>query len=41
MVDAELFKTASKAFAQKLINDPKLGTQGSQHLTALLQLLGR
>jgi aldehyde:ferredoxin oxidoreductase len=31
-VDAELFKTASRAFAGKLINDPKLGTQGSQHL---------
>jgi aldehyde:ferredoxin oxidoreductase len=30
--DAELFKTASRAFAQKLINDPKLGTQGAQHL---------
>jgi len=30
--NAELFRTAAKAFAQKLINDPKLGTQGSQHL---------
>jgi aldehyde:ferredoxin oxidoreductase len=27
-----LFRTAAKAFAQKLINDPKLGTKGSQHL---------
>ncbi|CAG0969507.1 aldehyde:ferredoxin oxidoreductase [Anaerolineales bacterium] len=31
-VDAEFFRTASKNFAQKLINDPKLGTKGSQHL---------
>jgi aldehyde:ferredoxin oxidoreductase len=30
--DGELFRSASRAFAQKLINDPKLGTQGSQHL---------
>jgi aldehyde:ferredoxin oxidoreductase len=30
--DPDLFRSASKAFAQKLINDPKLGTQGSQHL---------
>ena len=30
--DEALFRTAAKAFAQKLINDPKLGTQGSQHL---------
>lgn len=32
LADAGLFRTASRAFAQKLINDPKLGTQGSQHL---------
>ena len=31
-VDAELFRNTSRAYAQKLINDPKLGTQGSQHL---------
>ncbi|RPH60047.1 MAG: aldehyde ferredoxin oxidoreductase [Chloroflexi bacterium] len=30
--DAKLVQTAARAFAQKLINDPKLGTQGSQHL---------
>lgn len=30
--DETLFRTAAKAFAQKLINDPKLGTKGSQHL---------
>jgi aldehyde:ferredoxin oxidoreductase len=32
MADAELFRSAARSFAQKLINDPKLGTQGSQHL---------
>lgn len=32
MADRDLFQTASREFAQKLINDPKLGTQGSQHL---------
>ena len=31
-VDEELFRNTSRAYAQKLINDPKLGTQGSQHL---------
>ncbi|PWB56253.1 MAG: aldehyde ferredoxin oxidoreductase [Anaerolineales bacterium] len=30
--DGNLLRTATKTFAQKLINDPKLGTQGSQHL---------
>ena len=30
--NAELIRTAARTFAQKLINDPKLGTQGSQHL---------
>lgn len=30
--DAELFKTASKRFATELINDPKTGQKGSQHL---------
>ncbi len=30
--DGDLLRTAAKTFAQKLINDPKLGTQGSQHL---------
>jgi aldehyde:ferredoxin oxidoreductase len=30
--DAERFRTAARAFAQKLIQDPKLGTKGSQHL---------
>ncbi len=32
MVDAERFRAAARTFAQKLINDPKLGTKGSQHL---------
>ena len=30
--DAEFFRTSARTFAQKLINDPKLGTKGSQHL---------
>jgi aldehyde:ferredoxin oxidoreductase len=30
--DPELFRNAARTFAQKLIHDPKLGTQGSQHL---------
>ena len=30
--DEALFRTAARAFAQKLINDPKLGRSGSQHL---------
>jgi len=32
LADAELFRAAARTFAQKLINDPKLGTKGSQHL---------
>jgi aldehyde:ferredoxin oxidoreductase len=32
LVNAELFRTAARTFAQKLINDPKLGRNGSQHL---------
>lgn len=32
LANAELFRTAARTFAQKLINDPKLGTKGSQHL---------
>ncbi|NTW45196.1 MAG: aldehyde ferredoxin oxidoreductase, partial [Anaerolineaceae bacterium] len=30
--DEDLFRTAARDFAQKLINNPKLGTKGSQHL---------
>ena len=40
MVDETLFRTASKAFAQKLINDPKLGTKGSQHLYGTASIVG-
>ena len=32
LANAELFRTASKRFAQELINDPKTGQKGSQHL---------
>ena len=35
-----LFRTAAKAFAQKLINDPKLGTKGSQHLYGTASIVG-
>lgn len=38
--DVELFRTASRAFAQKLINDPKLGTQGAQHLYGTASIVG-
>jgi aldehyde:ferredoxin oxidoreductase len=38
--DEELFHTASKAFAQKLITDPKLGTKGSQHLYGTASIVG-
>jgi aldehyde:ferredoxin oxidoreductase len=40
MVDEALFRAASKAFAQKLINDPKLGTKGSQHLYGTASIVG-
>jgi aldehyde:ferredoxin oxidoreductase len=30
--DENLLRTAARTFAQKIINDPKLGTKGSQHL---------
>ena len=40
LADAELFMTASRAFAQKLINDPKLGTQGAQHLYGTASIVG-
>lgn len=38
--DEELFRNASRTFAQKLINDPKLGTQGSQHLYGTASIVG-
>jgi aldehyde:ferredoxin oxidoreductase len=38
--DEALFRTAAKAYAQKLINDPKLGTKGSQHLYGTASIVG-
>ncbi len=38
--DVDLFRKASRAFAQKLINDPKLGTQGAQHLYGTASIVG-
>lgn len=40
LFNEELFRTASKAFAQKLITDPKLGTKGSQHLYGTASIVG-
>jgi aldehyde:ferredoxin oxidoreductase len=40
LADAELFRTSARTFAQKLINDPKLGTQGSQHLYGTASIVG-
>ena len=38
--DAELFRTASKRFAQELINDPKLGPKGGTHLYGTAAITG-
>ncbi len=38
--DEALFRTAAKAYAQKLITDPKLGTKGSQHLYGTASIVG-
>jgi len=38
--DEELFRKAAKTFAQELINDPKLGTKGSQHLYGTASIVG-
>ncbi len=38
--DENLFRTAAKAYAQKLIADPKLGTKGSQHLYGTASIVG-
>ena len=38
--DEQLFRNAAKEFAQKLINDPKLGTKGSQHLYGTAAIVG-
>jgi len=40
LVNAELFRKAARTFAQKLINDPKLGTKGSQHLYGTASIVG-
>jgi aldehyde:ferredoxin oxidoreductase len=40
LADAALFRSATRTFAQKLINDPKLGTQGSQHLYGTASIVG-
>jgi aldehyde:ferredoxin oxidoreductase len=36
----ELLRSAAQTFAQKLINDPKLGTQGTQHLYGTASIVG-
>ena len=36
----ELLRSTAQAFAQKLINDPKLGTQGTQHLYGTASIVG-
>jgi len=38
--DEKLFRAASKAFAQELIQSPKLGTKGSQHLYGTASIVG-
>ncbi len=38
--DKELLRSAAQTFAQKLINDPKLGTQGTQHLYGTASIVG-
>jgi aldehyde:ferredoxin oxidoreductase len=40
LYNEELFRAAAKAFAQKLITDPKLGTKGSQHLYGTASIVG-
>jgi aldehyde:ferredoxin oxidoreductase len=40
LADADLFRNAARTFAQKLINDPKLGTKGSQHLYGTASIVG-
>ena len=38
--DEKLFRAAAKAFAQELIQSPKLGTKGSQHLYGTASIVG-
>ncbi|MDM7998142.1 MAG: aldehyde ferredoxin oxidoreductase C-terminal domain-containing protein [Acidobacteriota bacterium] len=40
LVNEEIFRKAAKAFAQELINSPKLGTKGSQHLYGTASIVG-
>lgn len=38
--DTELFRKSARAFLEKLINDPKLGPQGGQHLYGTSSIVG-
>jgi aldehyde:ferredoxin oxidoreductase len=38
--DPDLIRNTARAYAQKLINDPKLGTKGSQHLYGTSSIVG-
>lgn len=40
LANEEIFRKAAKAFAQELINSPKLGTKGSQHLYGTASIVG-
>lgn len=40
MHDEKLFRAAAKVYAQELINSPKLGTKGSQHLYGTASIVG-
>jgi aldehyde:ferredoxin oxidoreductase len=40
MHDDQLFRTAAKTYANILINSPKLGTKGSQHLYGTASIVG-
>ncbi|MGE5375362.1 MAG: aldehyde ferredoxin oxidoreductase C-terminal domain-containing protein [Bacteroidota bacterium] len=38
--DEDLLRNTARAYAQKMINDPKLGTKGSQHLYGTSSIVG-
>jgi aldehyde:ferredoxin oxidoreductase len=38
--DEELLRNTARVYAQKMINDPKLGTKGSQHLYGTSSIVG-
>ena len=40
LANEEIFRKAAKAFAQELINSPKLGTKGSQHIYGTASIVG-